>query len=127
MGEPHVISALVRKRAYLAGKALDAAGDRLSAVRADLACVDRVLVLFGYQDDPNAIPPRRKHVYRFKRRELPRLIRQIEADGLQRTYRETTLAVMALKGMDASNRRLVAVIYQSVKSQYGWKRKKAAL
>jgi hypothetical protein len=125
MGEPHVISALVRKRAYLAGKALDAGEDARQAVLADIACLDRVLVLFDYRDDPNVIPPRRKHVYRFKRNELPRMIRLIEADGETRTNRELALAIMARKGMDVTDRALIAIVVQAVKSQRGWQRRKA--
>lgn len=119
MGEPHVISALVAKRAELAGRMLDLDKQK-AALKAQLRHVDHTLAIFGYSDPPRDIPPKRPHVYRFKRNELPRLIRRIEAEGEKLTNRDIALRIMEGKGWDASDRDLVAKVAESVKSAKNW-------
>ena len=55
MAESHVISALVEKRARLAGE-LRSAQFRVMALRVDLGCVDQCLSLFRSEIDPANIP-----------------------------------------------------------------------
>jgi hypothetical protein len=56
MGEPHVITALERKRAVISGE-LAEAEKRCRAMRDYLATLDNTLRLFGYDCDPAAIKP----------------------------------------------------------------------
>ena len=77
MGEPHVISALVAKRAELDGQCI-ALDKQKAKLRAEINHIDHALAIFGYKDPPRAIKPKQHKVYRFKRRELSMLIRQFE-------------------------------------------------
>lgn len=56
MGDPHVISALMRKRATLAGD-LKVARREVAKIQADLAQVDRVIRMFDPSLVPEEIPP----------------------------------------------------------------------
>jgi hypothetical protein len=77
MGEPHVISALVRKRAELAGELLRADKVR-QRIKANLQKIDRSLALFGYSADPTTIKPIRKQSPRlFKKGQLRRMIHDL--------------------------------------------------
>ncbi|MGX5839920.1 hypothetical protein ACWGTI_04250 [Mesorhizobium sp. ArgA1] len=99
--------------------------DRQRSVLIDqLAYIDHTLAIFAYEGDPAEIKPKRKHVYRFKRRELPRLMRDIEAEGVKLTYRETAARIIEMKGWDATNGALVAKVIECVKSQKNWYRRK---
>lgn len=124
MGEPHVISALVAKRAELAGQMVDLDRQK-AAVKAQLRHVDHTLAIFGYADPPRDIPPKRPHVYRFKRRELPKFIRQIEAEESGQTNRVIALRVMELKDWDAGDRELVRKVTESVKGAKNWQNRRA--
>ncbi|TGS45196.1 MULTISPECIES: hypothetical protein [unclassified Mesorhizobium] len=123
MGEPHVISALVAKRAELAGQVLDLDRQRSSLID-QIAYIDHTLAIFAYDANPEDIKPKRKHVYRFKRRELPRLMREIEAGGVKLTYRGTALRIIEAKGWDTANGALVAKVIECVKSQKSWARRR---
>lgn len=69
-----------------------------------------------YADPPRDIAPKRPRVYRFKMRELSRLLLDMERDGIKRTNREIVLQIMSGKGWDTSDRELVAKVAESVKS-----------
>ncbi|GLR46006.1 hypothetical protein GCM10007880_65240 [Mesorhizobium amorphae] len=90
-----------------------------------LAYIDHTLAIFGYEGNPADIQPKGKHAYRFKRRELPRLMRKIEAEGVKLTYRETALRIIEAKGWNAANGALVTKIIECVKSQKSWRRRRA--
>lgn len=111
MGEPHVISALVSKRAELDGmrRALRQKGAYL---KDQISHIDHVLVIFGYKGSPQAIKPKQHKVYRFKRRELSMLLRRYEGG----TNRDIALLIIEHKGWDAEDQRLVAKITDGVKS-----------
>lgn len=111
MGEPHVISALVAKRAELDGMRL-ALRQQGAYLKDQIAHVDHVLAIFGYRDPPRDIKPKQHKVIRFKRRELSMLIRQYEGG----THRDVALRIIGHKGWDAEDRELVAKIADSVKS-----------
>ena len=75
MENNHVISALRRKRAELAGLIPDAER-RLASLREAVASLDVTLRLFDPDASPENIKPRRTYKRRtgFARRELPRLV-----------------------------------------------------
>lgn len=76
MAEPHVVSALVAKRAALAGK-IATAERRIDQFRAGLIHLDATLRLFDPDAVPEAIPPkhpRPAHADWFARGELSRRI-----------------------------------------------------
>lgn len=111
MGEPHVISALVAKRAELDGLRL-ALRQQGAHLKDQIAHVDHVLAIFGYKDLPEAIKPKQHKVIRFKRRELSMLIRQFEGG----TNRDIALRIIEHKGWDGEDLDLVAKITDGVKS-----------
>ena len=65
MAEPHVITAQVKKRGELAGE-LAEIDKRRREIAGRIDHVDYVLTMFGYGDDPKAIPARRKHSRRIE-------------------------------------------------------------
>ncbi len=74
MAEPHVLSALKAKRAEIAGL-IEHYQQAINQARADLIHIDATLRIFGYADDPGAIPA--KHAVTanlFGRGELQRTI-----------------------------------------------------
>jgi hypothetical protein len=81
MGEPHVISALVEKRAKLSGDVakLD---QQIRLVRAKIAQVDGCLRLFGYDGDPRDISPiKTKGVHLLRRGRLQRMVLDITREA----------------------------------------------
>ena len=80
----HTIFGLVKKRGEIAQRhkvAMQAA----DALKADLAAIDRALVLCGYQDDPKGIPTRGRYKQLFGRNELKLLTRERLGDLAQST------------------------------------------
>jgi hypothetical protein len=73
MGEPHVISALKRKRAVISGE-LAEAEKRCQRMRDYLSALDNTLRLFGYDGDPATIKPVRPHRTMFRRGDLQRAV-----------------------------------------------------
>lgn len=121
MAETHVISALVAKRAELSGLMLDL-DRRKAALRSQLNHIDHSLAIFGYKDPPKDIRPVVPKVYRFERRELPRLMRQFAPGGV--ANRDAALAIIAHKGWNVDDRDLVAKVSDSVKSAKNWASRK---
>ena len=66
MAEPHVVTALVAKRAELSGE-LGKLDERRAAIKAHIVNLDAVLRLFHYTGDPAKIKPRRKRNWIFRR------------------------------------------------------------
>lgn len=77
MADPHVITALVAKRAELAGE-IGKLDERRAAIKAHIANIDAVLRLFLYKGDPATIKPKRKRNWMFRRGELMRMVADIE-------------------------------------------------
>jgi hypothetical protein len=121
MSETHVISALITKRAELSGMMIDLER-RKAALKSQLHHIDHSLAIFGYKDAPRYIRPVVPKVYRFERRELPRLMRQFAIEGM--ANREIALAIIAHKGWNVDDRDLVAKVTDSVKSAKNWDRRK---
>ena len=80
MTDPHVITALVRKRSELAGDLNDLDRQRAD-LRRRLSQVDQALKEFGYQHDPQSIPARKKQSPKlFKNGHLRRMIYDIRRE-----------------------------------------------
>lgn len=116
MAEPHVISALVRKRAQLAGVLAETA--RLQrTIAKHIAHVDQVLAVVGYRSDPKTIPKRRKNTPSlFKRGQLPRIIYDIRREGpCATTDRGMAMEVMRRLKWDHSNEALLFSVMLKVR------------
>ena len=116
MADPHVITALVKKRGDLAGE-LAEIDKRRHAVADRIADVDSVLAMFGYREDPKTIPARRKQTGRiFKRGQLRRLIYDLHRERPELTVnRDIAVEVMRRLEMDVGNATLLASVAQKVK------------
>jgi hypothetical protein len=114
MTEPHVISALRRKRAEISGHIHDLE-KRIARQRGNLANLDATIKLFSPGTNPDAIPPKR--AYRrsryFAHNELSRLTQDaLRTSSGPLTSAEIAGAVMQAKGMppgDAAFKEIVAV------------------
>lgn len=103
MPEPHVICALVRKRAELAGDIVKLDKQR-KALRLKILHVDKALKLFGYEQDPSKIRPRVRHQRLFKRGELRRYIFDIiRAEKRPISDREIAEEIIRRKRWDATH------------------------
>jgi hypothetical protein len=101
----HVIFALKAKRAELSGQVIDME-KRIAEARGNLVHIDACLRLFGWNEEPGTIKPRRPPMSRlFGRNELPRFIfdhlRQ-HPEGV--TTRQIAEAVCADRKWDGGNR-----------------------
>ena len=98
MAEPHVVTALVAKRADLSGE-LTTLDERRAAIKAHIANLDAVLRLFCYAGDPAKIKPRRKRNWMFRRGELTRMVLDIERQTTKPLQKEDiALEVLNRKG-----------------------------
>ncbi len=98
MAEPHVVTALVAKRAELSGE-LAKLDERCVAIKGHLANLDAVLRLFCYAGDPAKIKPRRKRNWIFRRGELQRMVLDIEREASGPLHKdEIALEVLNRKG-----------------------------
>ena len=115
MGEPHVISALTRKRAVIAGE-LAKAEKRCEAMRNYLLALDNTLRIFGYDGDPADIKPIRPYRAMFRRGKLKRAVLAIlrTADGLL-THAEIAEQVIRSKGWIAADAALADAVAEKVK------------
>ena len=119
MGEPHVVSALVRKRSELAGE-IAAAEKRLVQLRADLSHVDAVLRLFDADAEPEAIRPKlpRRRTRWFADGELPRRVLDVlraVVDG-PLTAEEIASRIAVRKCLEASDTRTLALVQKGVRN-----------
>ncbi len=98
MAEPHVVTALVAKRAELSGD-LERLDERRTAIKAHIANLDAVLRLFCYAGDPARITPRRKRNWLFRRGDLQRMVHDIEREAARPRHRDDiALEVLNRKG-----------------------------
>ena len=115
MAESHVIPALKRKRARIAGE-LAKAEKRREAMRDYLLALDNTLRIFGYDGDPADIKPVKTRRHLFRRGELQRAIMGILRVNGPVTDAELVERVFAMKGWDASNVDLRRTITERVKA-----------
>ncbi len=115
MGEPHVISALERKRAVIAGE-LARTEKRCNAMREYLLALDNPLRIFGYDGDPADIKPIRPYRAMFRRGELKRAVQAIlrTADG-PLTNAEIAEQVIRSKGWIAADAALADAVAEKIK------------
>lgn len=113
-GYDNTISGLLRKRAELLGEA-GGLRDRLAEIRNDVDALDRTLGALGYKGDLDVDMPRQKREVIFGQGELTRaLMRELrDADGPM-TSRELANNVLALKGDDVRDRRLLTEVTKRV-------------
>ena len=98
MAEPHVVTALVTKRAELSGE-LERLDERRAALKRHIVNLDAVLRLFHYAGDPTKIKPRRKRNWMFRRGELARLVHDIEREAKGPLHKDDIAAeVLTRKG-----------------------------
>jgi hypothetical protein len=126
MAEPHVVTALVRKRAEVAGE-IEAAGQRLDALRQTLAHVDAVLRLYAPERIPCHIPAKRLRPKSdwAKRGEMKRrILDTLRSAGEPLCAREIALRIMAARGLDAGDvrarRRMVRRVGTALRRQDEW-------
>ena len=116
MAEPHVITALVKKRGELAGE-LAEIDKRRREIAGRIDHVDHVLTMFGYGDDPKAIPARRKHSGRiFKHGQLRRLIYDLRRERPELSInRQIAAEIMRRLQWDLKNEVLLTAVVEKVK------------
>lgn len=104
----HAISGLLTKRADLLGEA-ETLRDRMAEIHNDVEALDRSLRTLGYDGDLNAILPRQKRRAIFGPNELTRAIYdELRAAHEPLTSRQLAQGVLAVKGQDARDRRLMS-------------------
>lgn len=99
MGEPHVISALVRKRMELRRDIADI-GRQVRSIRKDMAHVDACLAMYGYEPSPDEtklVRSRRQSL--FKHGQLKRMVLDIRREaGRPITNQRIAAEVIRLMG-----------------------------
>jgi len=114
MAEPHVISALVKKRSQLASDLIQLDKQR-NALRLRLAHVDWALQEFGYEGDVADIHPRKTYQRKFARHELRRAIALVMREATtSMTNKDIALLIVERKGWSASDGKLVKAVSASV-------------
>jgi hypothetical protein len=115
MGEPHVISALTRKRAVIAGE-LAKAEKRCNAMREYLLALDNTLRIFGYDGDPADIKPARPYRRMFRRGELNRAVLAIlrTANG-HLSNSDMAKRVIEMKDWDAADVGLARSVAEKIR------------
>ena len=116
MADPHVITALVKKRSQLAGDLASLDRQRRD-LRRRISFVDQALREFGYDGDPSEIQPRKTYKPRFRRYELRRLVSDVLRDATQpMTNADIAKHVIASKGWDSNDAKLLGLVASSVNS-----------
>lgn len=116
MAEPHVLSALVTKRAELAGE-IEGLERQADQFRADLLHIDAAIRIFAPDYRPNEIRPKAKRMKGewFAHGELMRLVLEtLRKASDPMTAKEIALALMAHKGFDTSDERTVRLVEKRV-------------
>ncbi len=116
MADPHVITALVRKRAELAGE-IEATHERLRQMLADLENVDATLVLFDADYQVEAISPKafRPPSDWSNRGEMTRMVLSILRQAAEPlTTRDIALKMLVERALDKSDRKLLRLMTKRV-------------
>lgn len=115
MGEPHIHTTLVAKRAELSGELIRLEKESLK-IRDQISHIDHVLALFEYPGEPSEIKPVQRRKNRFKPYEVAKLIRRYEADaGATLPRNELVSHVILHKGWDIEDRKLQKQVADAVK------------
>ncbi len=117
MAEPHVLSALIRKRSVLAGE-IEECERQIDQLRADLLHIDAAIRIFAPDYRPNEIRPKRARRQKgegFAQGELMRLcLESVRKASDPITAKEVALAIMQQKGFDVSDERTVRLVEKRV-------------
>jgi hypothetical protein len=117
MSDPHVVTALRRKRAEVSGYIADLER-KIARQQVNLAHIDATIRLFSPDTDPSAIPPKRtyRRTRYFAKGELSRrcLDALRTANGAPITAMTITKAVMADKALPANDATLASALTEMV-------------
>lgn len=115
MGERHVISALVSKRAELSGRIAALDRDKPLLIE-QLVHIDKVLGIFGYCGNPKAIKPIRKRPNRFRPYEVAKLVQRLEREaGAKLPNMGLAARIIESKGWSADDKKLAKRVSDAVK------------
>jgi hypothetical protein len=115
MADPHVITALVKKRSELSGDLIKLDKQR-RVIKACISSVGATLKEFAYSGEPSAIAPRVCYEWLFKRGELGRMVADVlRTAGRELSNLDIALMVVARKQWDAGNQDLLNRVAESVK------------
>lgn len=115
MADPHVVTALIRKHAELAGELQELERQKRS-IRQRLTHVDQTLKMVGYKGDFTEIAPRLRYRRMFRTRELKRLVLDIMRQSPEPlSNSQIAVLVIELKRWDSDNDELRALVSGKVK------------
>lgn len=111
MAEPHVISALVRKRGELSGEMIELDRQRAD-LRRRLRAVDAALTECCYEGDPRAISTRRKYGPKlFKNYHLRRMVFDIRRERPElASHADIAREVLRRRGSEIADESLLAAV-----------------
>lgn len=115
MAEPHVVSALVKKRADLAGE-IETLHQRITKLVSDVEAIDRSLLVFAPHIETKTISPRfRPPADWSKRGEMTRIVLgllRLATEPL--TTRDIAMQLIAQRGLDQSDKKLLRLMTRRV-------------
>lgn len=115
MAEPHVISALIAKRAELTGAIIDLER-KARSIGAMIGHIDSCLEMFGYADDPRKIAPmRRRGESMFKHGHLQRMVLDMRRTEGALSNREIAARIIEKMGWDRADGALLLRVAGKVK------------
>ena len=119
VGYDNTISGLLRKRAELFGEA-ERFRDSIAEIRNDTEALERTLVALGDAGDLDATMPRQKREVLFGQGELAKaLMRELRGVDGPMISREMANCVLALRGDDVRDRRLLTEVTKRVSNAGG--------
>jgi len=129
MADPHVVTALVKKRAELAGMIEHTQGE-LKRLTVELDNVEATLRIFDPDIDLEAIAPRRvpvaHHAFRGETSRI--LLETLRATTIPLTTAQLTRAVIKARGLDTADKRLTRTMSQRVGAALRhWEKKRGAV
>ncbi len=117
MSEPHIVSALRKKRAEMGGYIADLER-KINREQANLAHIDATIRLFSPDTNPDAIPPKRayRRTRYFRSGELSKLTLNVlrATNGEPIAAADIARAVMLAKGLPANDDALAALVVHRV-------------
>jgi hypothetical protein len=110
----HTIGGLLKKRGELLDE-LQALRERAAVLQNDMASLDRVLEIFGYEGDLQSTTPRSNRVVLFYRNELRHyLLGELAKSNAPLSSRELAERIVTIEGKDRFDKRLMCDIVKRV-------------